>query len=162
MPGGSGLVQLARLPDLADGAFRAFVRFPAGWSRPAPGHYAVPEEVLLLEGDLELSGHAFRAGSYAWLPAGWLRSAMRTEGGCLAFAWFSRAPRWISGESPQAARTKAVILHKPHGTLYDGPEHHTRVIAGRQLERLAVESRVCETLDLRDWSWSFRLQPAAR
>ena len=54
MRGSNGAVALARLPDLGDGAFRAFVRFPAGWSRPGAGHYAVAEQFLVLGGDLTL------------------------------------------------------------------------------------------------------------
>jgi len=33
MPGASGPVEVAELPPGADGAFRAYVRFPPGWSR---------------------------------------------------------------------------------------------------------------------------------
>jgi hypothetical protein len=139
MPGGSGPVELAMLPRLADGAFRAFVRFPAGWSRPGPGHYPVAEEVLLLEGDLELSGRAFSPGAHAWLPAGWLRTGMRTRAGCLVFAWFAKAPRWIPGESMAVAS--------------DAPPHETRMVDG-QLVRILAAGR--ETLRMGDRSWSFR------
>ena len=47
MPGAAP-VQMALLPKLADGGFRAFVRFPKGWSRPDVGHYAVAEEFVSL------------------------------------------------------------------------------------------------------------------
>ena len=46
MPDGSGPVRLAALPVLGDRAFRAFVKFPAGWSRPSTGYYLVDEEVF--------------------------------------------------------------------------------------------------------------------
>ncbi|MGQ0653092.1 MAG: hypothetical protein ACT4P4_12645 [Betaproteobacteria bacterium] len=61
MPGGSGPVQLARLPKLADNGFRAFVRFPAGRTRAEP------------------------------------RSLLRSDPGCLVFAWFAGVPRWVAG-----------------------------------------------------------------
>jgi hypothetical protein len=148
MPGGSGPVQLARLPDLSDGAFRAFVRFSAGWARPGPGHYPVAEELLLLEGDLELSGHAFGPGAYGWLQAGWRRSGMHTRAGCLAFAWFTRAPRWIPGE-PADACAGEVILKIPEGCVYRGPEHETWIVPR---PRSALPSQR-EILGLRTLEW---------
>jgi hypothetical protein len=48
MPGGSGPVEIALLPRLPDEGFRAFVRFPR-LVAPEVGHYAVPEEFLVLE-----------------------------------------------------------------------------------------------------------------
>src|SRR5687768_14412821 len=102
MPASNVSVQLAQLPRAADGAFRAFVRFPAGWARPAAGHYPVAEEFFILDGDLQLNDMTWRAGGYAWIPARRMRSASRSESGCLAFAWFASAPRWIPGEPAEA------------------------------------------------------------
>jgi hypothetical protein len=95
MPGASGPVEIALLPPLPDGAFRAYVRFPAGWSRPGPGHYAVAEEVLLLEGDLHMNGESWGAGDWIQIPAGRTRRDSHTTNGCLALAWFGGDPRWI-------------------------------------------------------------------
>ena len=97
MPGANLPVQLARLPELSDGAFRAFVRFPAGWSRPSAGHYPVAEEFLVLEGELRLNAATWRGGGYAWLAANRVRADSCSEPGCLAFAWFAGMPRWIPG-----------------------------------------------------------------
>lgn len=166
MPGSNAPVQLARLPHAADGAFRAFVRFPAGWARPGAGHYPVAEEIFILEGDLRLNNMTWRAGGYAWIPANRVRSDSRSESGCLAFAWFASAPRWAPGEPAEPARpddrTYAHWLDAPERALgdtgsgrrlYDGPEHHTWVVERQQLAPLAASWMRCETLRLRDRAW---------
>jgi len=151
MPGANLPVQLARLPDLADGAFRAFVRFPAGWSRPGAGHYPVAEEFLVLEGELRLNHVTWRGGGYAWIAANRIRADSCSAPGCLAFAWFAAGPRWISGAPAKPALcADTVFAHwrdAAGGKLYAGPEHHTRVAPGSQIPE------GCEALDLTDLCW---------
>ena len=145
MPGSSQPVQLARLPAASDGAFRAFVRFPAGWQRADAGHYAVAEEFLLLEGDLELNGLTWGPGGYAWIPAHRPRRDLGSKSGCLVFAWFGAAPRWIPGLPAQAGAPLIRFAHwrdAPHGVLYDGPEH-----------RSSIGGTGCESLCLRTFDW---------
>ncbi len=88
-------VQLRRFHvDPTSKAFTVLVRFPAGWQRPHAGHYLVDEEVLFLEGSFEMSGIRYTAGSYAYLPAGYLRDASRSIDGALSLAWFSGRQVW--------------------------------------------------------------------
>jgi hypothetical protein len=103
MPGANAPVQLARIHTGEEGSFAALVRFPPGWSRPASGHYAAAEEFLVLEGDLGFNGVVWRAGSYAFIAAGRVRTGSRSAQGCLALAWFAGAPRWIAGEPAEPA-----------------------------------------------------------
>ena len=135
MPG-AGPVSMALLPKLPDKGFRAFVRFPAGWSRPDIGHYAVPEEFLVLEGGLGLNGKTWQPRSLVWVPAWQRRYELRADSGCLVFAWFGGTPRWIPGEPAQ-----------PPGS---GPVHRTSVNE-RELVRLGV---VKEVVNLRDYGWA--------
>ena len=162
MPGSTGPVRLALLPVLSDGAFRAFVQFPAGWARLGAGHYPVAEEFLVLEGDLRLNDTTWRAGGYAWVPANRVRSASRSESGCLAFAWFSSLPRWTPGEPRESALPCDVSLAHwrdardlvPGGReLYAGPEHHTWIVDRPRLAGLAVPGTQWETLGLNDRTW---------
>jgi hypothetical protein len=95
MPGANGPVEVSLLPAKGGFAFRAYVRFPPGWSRPGPGYYAVAEEFELLEGDLAMNGEAWRAGERVSIPAGRARVGTRTANGCLALACFAGQPRWI-------------------------------------------------------------------
>lgn len=137
MPGASP-VEMALLPKLPDKGYRAFVRFPAGWSRPDVGHYAVPEEFLVLEGELRLNDRTWKAGDCAWLPALQLRRDLGSPSGCLVFAWFGGTPRWIPGEPATAVR----LDDRPHRTS----------IEGRELVRL-VPGTGRETLNLDDYTW---------
>jgi hypothetical protein len=152
MPGAGAPVRLARLPSLSDGAFRAFVRFPAGWSRTQPGYYEAAEEFLVLEGDLALDEVGWAAGGYAWIPARATRRGLRSEAGALVFAWFSAPPRWIAGAPPALAGEPIVRhahwSHAPGGLLHCGPTHRTRV--GRRRD-LATGGG--ETLGLATLAW---------
>jgi hypothetical protein len=95
IPGGSSPVTLARLSlDRQSGATQSLVRFPAGWTRPVSGWYSADEEILIIEGSLQMSGVAHRTGDYAYVPASYLRSSTSTEDGCLVLAWFSGKPIW--------------------------------------------------------------------
>jgi hypothetical protein len=135
MPG-AGPVEMALLPKLPDGCFRAFVRFPPGWSRPDVGHYAVPEEFLVLEGELSLNGKTWQRGELAWIPAWQQRRDLASRTGCLVFAWFGGTPRWIPGEPAQAAA---------------GPRNRTS-IEDRELVRL-LPGEARETLSLDNYGW---------
>lgn len=118
MPGSSGPVQLARLPDLDDGRFRAFVRFPRGWSREGPGHYPVKEEFIVLEGTLAIGDKRWQARDIVCIPAHAARSSTRAGKGCLAFAAFEGAPRWQPSQSAEAQGTVATA---PHSWMTEQP-----------------------------------------
>jgi hypothetical protein len=135
MPGARP-VGMALLPKLPDNGFRAFVRFPAGWSRPDVGHYAVPEEFLVLEGQLGLNGRIWNARELAWIPAWTSRKNLQSDSGCLVFAWFGGTPRWIPGEPAAKADARRA--------------HDTRIL-GNHLVRVTNAAR--ETLSLDDYGW---------
>jgi hypothetical protein len=92
---GAPAVEFARAGgDRATGAFAALVRFPAGWSRPYAGRYEVEEELLVLDGALEMSGAVYRVGDHAFFPAGFVRARSRTPQGALVAAFFSGPADW--------------------------------------------------------------------
>jgi hypothetical protein len=121
--------------DFSNGG--AFVRFPKGWSRPDVGHYAIPEEFVVLDGTLSLNGETWPRGAHAWIPAFQRRHGLGSASGCLVFAWFGGTPRWIPGEPPSAA----------------APAKHRSWIEGRRFHRVTPALR--ETLDLDDWTWRY-------
>ena len=134
--GGDRPVELVRLRRDDDGpGFTVLVRFPAGWSRPGLGYYDVIEEALFLEGRFEMSGHAFGAGDYAWLPVGYPRADSRTPEGALVLAWFSAPNAWLAAPTVDAAEGGAVIRHWPTEAREPTPFG-----SGRQLHRNAERS----------------------
>jgi hypothetical protein len=157
MPESNGPVQLAHLPDLGDGGFRAFVRFPAGWSRPAPGHYTMAEEFLVLQGDLSIDDRTWHAGGYAWIAARRVRTGTRSDGGCLAFAWFGGTPRWQHGvpatPATEADRHFSHWRDAPEGVLRAGPGHATCIIEQPASAALAALLPPCELLALDNHGW---------
>ena len=174
MPGSSGAVALARLPDIGDGAFRAFVRFPAGWLRPGAGHYAVAEEFLILSGDLTLDGHTWKAGGYAWIAARRMRTDSRSADGCLAFAWFGGPPRWVAGEpAAPASDTDVRFGHWCEAPMRDlgnglraralrtGVEHNTWLLEHPSAEASTDFGAAGENLRLQSYAWSWNEWSAA-
>ena len=168
MPGSNGPVELARLPLLGDQAFRAFVRFPPGWARPDAGHYVVPEEFMVLEGDLTLNGRTWHEGGYAWIPAGRVRKGSRSTGGCLAFAWFGGVPRWVAGDA--AIPVSDIDVHFAHWreapirdagdglharVLRAATDHSTWVVEEAAPGKLAKLGAACEMLSLVDHTLSW-------
>lgn len=169
MPGSNGAVALARLPDIGDGAFRAFVRFPACWSRPGAGHYAVAEEFLVLGGDLTLDGHTWQAGGYAWIPARRMRTGSRSVDGCLAFAWFGGPPRWVAGKAATPVNDTDVRFRHwreaperelgdgQHGrALRTGSEHSTWLLEHPSPDQWRKLGTRCEVLRLPDHHWTWQ------
>lgn len=130
-------IEMALLPKLPDGGFRAFVRFPKRWSRPDVGHYAVAEEFVVLDGSLSLNGRTWNTGAHAWIPAFARRHDLGSQAGCLVFAWFGGTPRWIPGEPTQPASEK----------------RHRSWIDGRRFHRVTAAAR--ESLDLDERTWRY-------
>ena len=46
-------------------------RFPANWSMTRPHYVNSDQEFFVLDGELEINGERYRAGDYAYLPAGY-------------------------------------------------------------------------------------------
>lgn len=138
MPGAAP-VQMALLPKLPDGGFRAFVRFPEGWSRDDVGHYAVAEEFLVLDGTLSLNGETWSKGAHTWVPAYQRRRDLASATGCLVFAWFGATPRWIPGEPEQPPSAN---------------RHRSWIEDGRFIRQMAPGAPR-ETLDLGDLTWRY-------
>lgn len=161
MPDSSGDVSLARLPQLGDGGFRAFVRFPPGWRRAVAGSYPAAEEILILEGDLAMNGATWREGAHVWAPADALREDSASAAGCLAFAWFAGRPRWRRGAVVAAAAIAGLAHWRevdrrlgPFGPdsrlLRPDPPHESWLIQGGWEGEAAGTT---ESLSLADRSW---------
>lgn len=110
LPDSSPAVGFSRLGgDPESGAFAALVHFPVGWTRPAPGHYLVDEELLVLEGELRMSTATYRVDDFAHLPAGYLRDDSATPGGALVIAFFSGRAEWVRGPAIGEPSSDSVV-----------------------------------------------------
>lgn len=99
IPDGTQPVQMAQLRYERDTrALTVFVRFPKGWQRPVTGFYEAAEDVLFLDGTLEMDGIAYAAGDWAYVPAYKARAGSIAHTDVLALARFSAAPRWHIGD----------------------------------------------------------------
>jgi hypothetical protein len=88
MPGASARLDVVRLGS-APGTFAILGRFPAGFERAAVGGYDAAEEFVVLAGELVLDGRRLVRGDLTYVPAGAVRSVMRSERGCTVLAWFT-------------------------------------------------------------------------
>ena len=122
IPDGSEPVSVYRLrtePDTR--ALTLLVRFPAGWNRMVPGYYEAAEDVVFLEGELEINGVTYRNGDWAYFPAGAVRRAMVSTTGALALARFDGAPRWIRSDVPAGTDKPRRVRLEPVGERAPSP-----------------------------------------
>lgn len=121
IPGTRVAVELWRLhADSASGANVAVVRFPPGWTRPRSGHYMAAEEMVVLQGAVDVAGLR-TAGDYVYLPPRTLRPPSGSETGCVVLAYFSTLPQWMDG--PPGTPPSGTPVHKRkdlRGTLRTG------------------------------------------
>ena len=76
------------------------VRYPAGWSRPRPHWVDAHEELLVLDGWLEINGRRYERQHYAFLPAGYARQVARASDGAVVLTMFYDRPGTHEGAAP--------------------------------------------------------------
>ncbi len=87
MPGSNLPLELRRLDGTGD-AFVIHGRFPADFERAESGGYVVPEEVIILGGELTIEATTYHRGDLISVPANYERTFMATPQGCEFIAWF--------------------------------------------------------------------------
>jgi hypothetical protein len=98
--------------DGADGDASLLVRYPAGWSRPGTEHLLADEELFVLDGAIEISGTVYGRHCYAHLPAGYLRTDAKTEGGAVVLTFYSTNPEVRTGIPQPGLYDKALLVHR--------------------------------------------------
>lgn len=122
IPDGSEPAQVFRLRvEPGTKAITLLVRFPAGWNRMVPGYYEAAEDVLFLEGELEINGVTYRNGDWAYFPAGSVRRAMASPNGAFALARFGGAARWVRSEVSAGAEKPRRVRLEPVGDRAPSP-----------------------------------------
>ena len=86
--------------DPSSGACTTIVRYPAGWDFVGPRYLTCHEEILVLDGALEINGETFGHHCYANLPKGWVRERVRSAHGAAVLTMLSGAPADEFGAPP--------------------------------------------------------------
>jgi hypothetical protein len=160
-------VQIARLHvDPETKCSTSLVRFPGDWGRSVDCFYAVHEEIVVLEGELLVSGVSYTAGVYGFIPTAALRFASATPGGCLALAWFGGIPLGLTDEEaaqrvvPSSLRHDLRTEHLHTDQSPVGPLG-TKLRTSEQgscwlVDRLAggIAGFAVEVLHIPTWEWS--------
>jgi hypothetical protein len=79
------------------------VEFPEGFRRDSEGWYECAEELVVLEGGLQMSGETYGPNDWAWIPAGAVRTATVAQPRMLALARFDGPARWHQVAPPRDA-----------------------------------------------------------
>jgi hypothetical protein len=95
--------------DEISGASTMILHYPAGWSRSAAHHVDVHEEILVLDGSLEINGRTYGPYCYANLPKGYARSSAASPKGAVVLTMFSGEPHTIDGTAPDAMDRKLLV-----------------------------------------------------
>lgn len=99
IPDGNRPVEMCVLRDEPETRARTvFVRFPAGWARDQTGWYPCDEELVVIDGAIEVSGSVFSEREWALIPPRYARAGTSTPDGALVLARFGGAARWTPGE----------------------------------------------------------------
>nr|WP_055502599.1 hypothetical protein [Nonomuraea pusilla] len=128
VPGAGAQVRMSRLTGSA-----WLVRYPPGWSRAQRGHYLAGEELVVLDGELTVSGVTYLPGQHGWIPAGALRHECSAPSGALVLAAFTGDPSWVSSDADvpdgptQRTPLETVVIPEgglpltPRSALLDAP-----------------------------------------
>ena len=157
---GTADVEIVRLhadPDMRTSV--SLVRFPPGWQRSIDGHYDVHEEIVIIDGQLELTGVTYGPSDYGFVPMGGLRRETATPEGCIALAWFGGVPAWTSSpdDDPQGECCHVALgdLHAgaPGRLLRQSGEGSCWLTSGTADG--AVADVDTEIVDLTAWAWAW-------
>jgi hypothetical protein len=142
-----------------------FVRFPEGFERKVSGWYEAGEELLVLDGGLEMTDETYHALDWALIPAGQLRKETKAIPQMLALARFDGPARWREGEdapSPAGSvrsrlETQTLDAASPFGA------GHARLVRSGEPSTWLVDAPPAGTtssidaelfaLDSRTWVW---------
>lgn len=114
MPGAN--LDLALVPLASEGeAFTIMGRFPPGFERAARGGYFAAEEVLVLDGYLELEGVRYVPGDLTFVPPNYLRTHLSAPEGCRVLAWFGGPAIFRTEEELGARAVSTGIVSVPIG-----------------------------------------------
>ena len=86
--------------DTDAGAVTEIMRLSPGMKLPGPMYFPCVFEFYVLDGSFTVGTQVYKKDSYAYLPAGYTWSEMRSDVGAVLLAMFSATPRPTHGPSP--------------------------------------------------------------
>jgi hypothetical protein len=125
--------------DPASGAASVLVRFPSGWAAPGAGFLSAGEELLVLDGLLELDGRRCTQDTYGCFAAGHRHASRAAPDGAVVIAFYDAEPVWTEGDPPpgqppaQARLLDAFELPwatDTGGAVFGGRDHRWKVLRG--------------------------------
>ena len=91
----------------------ALVRYPKGWKQTRAEHLLADEEILVLDGAIEIAGVEYSRHCYAYLPSGYLRPSASSKNGAVVLTMFSGTPAAVAGEAPDGIFNASILVkHK--------------------------------------------------
>ncbi len=78
--------------DAESGACSVLILYPRSWSLDGDRVPSCDEELFVIDGDLVIGERCYGEGAYAYLPAGYPRETMRSDGGAVVLTFFEGAP----------------------------------------------------------------------
>jgi len=89
---GSGVLQKQLSADPSSGAASTILRYPPGFRVEQSLSLACDEELYVLDGSIVIDDVEYTTGDYAYLPAGYIRRDVRSNG-CDVLSFLESAPR---------------------------------------------------------------------
>ncbi len=96
--------------DGKNGDSTCLVRYPADWRRRGREYFRAHEEFFVLEGSIRINGIEYGQHSYAFLPAGHVRSAASSRGGAVLLTTYSSTPSVERGTPEAGLYDKKLLI----------------------------------------------------
>jgi len=104
----SGVLQKLLSRDAGSGAVTTVLRYPPGYRVAKNLSLACDEELYVLDGSISIGDDEYTTGDYAYLPAGYVRRGMRSDG-CDVLSFLESAPR---GSDVNAACDESQLVRR--------------------------------------------------
>ena len=136
---------LSRDPD--SGAVSVILKYPAGFEIGQPHHLDNDEEFFVLEGEIHIGDTVYGPRTYAYLPDGYPRGAMRAPDGAAVLTFFEGPHKNVFDGTKDFDRT-ALVKRIAAGEQSWGDQVDPKVV-GAGLEKLML--RLDERTGERTW-----------
>ncbi len=93
-------------------AVTVIFRYPTNWSMPKPHYVNSDQEFYILEGSVNFDGTIYKAGDYAYLPAGYYHGVMKSDDGCTMLNFYEGEHLAFYEQTPAGMYVPAKLIKK--------------------------------------------------